>query len=81
MISQLKNIVVFINTDISQVTSNCVYDEVSLIETINQPIKKYYYLSNEEIDEIYELLESYNDKSKEAHLKHLENIQKMKKDN
>lgn len=77
----IKNIVVFINTDISQVTSNYVYDEVSLIETINQPIKKYYYLSNEEIDEIYELLESYKDKSKEAHLKHLENIQKTKKDN
>ena len=77
----IKNIVVFISTDISQVTSNYVYDEVSLIETINQPIEKYYSLSNEEIDEIYELLESYNDKSKEGHLKHLENIQKMKKDN
>lgn len=46
----IKNIVVFINTNLEKVTSNYVYDEVSLIETINQPIKKYYSLSNEEID-------------------------------
>ena len=70
----IKNIVVFINTNLEKVTSNYVYDEVSLIETINQPIKKYYSLSKEEIDEIYELLESYNDKSSENHLMHIRKI-------
>lgn len=77
----IKNIVVFINTDISQVNSNYIYNEDSFIEAINHPIKRNYFLSNEEIDEIYESLESYNDKSQEAHLKHIEKIRDKKKDN